>query len=205
MLITITMEGTFMSTRTTVTQAEITAQRMSLHEAYAELRDMMQRREPEIVQDFVLADEHGSTSLSKLFGDHDDLIVVHNMGPACSYCTMWADSFSAQLAYLGGRTSFVLVNGEAPANQQKFAMKRGWTFPMASDADGSFTRAMGFLGEDGRAPGVSAFHRAADGTIERTGFDYFGPYDSYLGAWNFMALLKGGAGSWQPAFELAAQ
>src|SRR4051812_42025789 len=33
-------------------------------------------------------------TLNELFGDKKELIVIHNMGKRCSYCTMWADGFS---------------------------------------------------------------------------------------------------------------
>src|SRR5437660_1814645 len=33
-------------------------------------------------------------SLASLFGEHEDMIVIHNMGVWCAYCTLWADGFN---------------------------------------------------------------------------------------------------------------
>ncbi|HEY4822831.1 MAG TPA: hypothetical protein VIH83_04000 [Candidatus Bathyarchaeia archaeon] len=49
----------------------------------------------EKVREYVLTDsEGGKAALSTLFGKKDDLILVHNMGRSCPYCTMWADGFN---------------------------------------------------------------------------------------------------------------
>jgi len=46
-----------------------------------------------------------SVALSSLFGDHRDIIVVHNMGQSCRYCTMWADRFNGLYPYLANRSA----------------------------------------------------------------------------------------------------
>ena len=46
------------------------------------------------VKDYTLKDREGNEiKLSELFGDKNHLILIHNMGKSCSYCTMWADGF----------------------------------------------------------------------------------------------------------------
>jgi len=37
---------------------------------------------------------NGKTDLSSLFADKKLLLVIHNMGQACRYCTLWADGFN---------------------------------------------------------------------------------------------------------------
>ena len=44
------------------------------------------------VIDYDLVDsENQKIKLSQLFGTKKDLILVHNMGKSCPYCTMWAE------------------------------------------------------------------------------------------------------------------
>jgi predicted dithiol-disulfide oxidoreductase (DUF899 family) len=167
------------------------------------LSEARRRRPPEPVADHTLLSQDGETvTLSALFGDKDDLLVIHNMGQGCSYCTMWADGFVSALPHLQDRAAFVVVPPDEPEVQRAFAASRGWTFPMASGAGGEFIRAMGFdHGESGSHdywPGISAFHRNPDGSIVRTGKDIFGPGDDYCPPWRMFDLLEGGAGDWEP-------
>jgi len=37
---------------------------------------------------------NGKTDLSSLLADKKLLLVIHNMGQACRYCTLWADGFN---------------------------------------------------------------------------------------------------------------
>ncbi len=54
------------------------------------LTEARRRRPQEPVADQTLLGADGvPVSLAALFGDKDDLIVVHNMGRGCAYCTMW--------------------------------------------------------------------------------------------------------------------
>ena len=132
-------------------------------------------------------------SLSSLFGDKDDLIVVHNMGRGCAYCTMWADGFNGVVAHLEDRAAFVVISPDEPEVQAEFAESRGWRFRMASAAGSDFTRDLGFEPEPGSyMPGFSVFHRQPDGTIVRTGRDFFGPGDDYCAPWRMFDLLNGG-------------
>jgi hypothetical protein len=66
---------------------------------------------------------------------------------------------------------------------------------------------MGFdHGENGAHdywPGISAFHREPDGTIVRTGKDFFGPGDDYCPPWRMFDLLHGGSGNWEPKYRYA--
>src|SRR5687767_7660685 len=74
----------------------------------------------------------GTVKLSDLFGDSKELIVVHNMGKSCSYCTLWADGFNGVAGHLNRRAPFVVASPDDPYTQKHFAESRGWTFPMVS-------------------------------------------------------------------------
>ena len=56
--------------------------------------------------------------LSDLFGDHDELIFIHNMGKRCPYCTLWADGFNSLLHHLENRAAFVVASPDDPERRQ---------------------------------------------------------------------------------------
>ncbi|HET6513095.1 MAG TPA: DUF899 family protein [Candidatus Kapabacteria bacterium] len=147
--------------------------------------------------------------LAELFGDKDDLIVIHNMGKGCTYCTLWADEINGIRGHLSDRAALVVINPNPVAVQKEFALSRGWKFRMLSDADMDFTYDMGFaLEKDGKRyaqPGFSTFHRDASGTITRIGYDEFGPGDQYSSVWHFFDLLKDGANEWEPEYSYEIQ
>ncbi len=170
-----------------------------------ELNALKRSRHARDVDDYTFAVPNGSRRLSELFGDHDDLIVIHNMGSTCPYCTMWGDGLNGLGPYIADRAGFVIVSPDAPDRQQEFAASRGWNVRMVSDAERAFTREMGFVttqdGGEYFLPGFSVFHRDESGRIRRVAADYFGPGDVYCGAWHMFDLLDGGAGRWHPKFQ----
>lgn len=182
--------------------AEISRQIRSLQE---QLREARRAQAPESVGDYVLRGPEGELRLSELLAETPDLLVVHNMGRGCPYCTLWADGFVGLADHLGSRAGFVIVSPDSPEEQAAFAESRGWPFRMLSDEDGAFTRDMGYLlDEGGYWPGVSAFRLQEDGGIVRTGNDIFGPGDAYNATWHLFDLLEGGPQRWQPRFSYEA-
>jgi predicted dithiol-disulfide oxidoreductase (DUF899 family) len=157
------------------------------------------RRGPEPVADHEVATSEGPHRLSDLFGAHDDLLLGHNMGRTCAYCTLWADGFVGLLLHLTRRSAVVLLTPDPPEVQRAFAASRGWPFAMAYDPTRAVARALGFATEAGFSlPGVSALRRAADGALVRTGRAEFGPGDDFCAVWPPFDLLEGGAGDWAP-------
>lgn len=154
---------------------------------------------PEEVKNYVFESASGARSLSDLFGEYTELIVVHNMGASCNYCTLWADGFSGYLRHFRDRCAFVLCSPDSVENQSKLKAARDWKFDMVCDATRDFTADMGYYKDkDGYWPGFSAFHKDADGKIWRTGTSFFGPGDDYCMVWPMFAHLKGGAGDFEP-------
>lgn len=168
-------------------------------------RDLQQAQTPEpITTDYRLETANGSVTLSELMGDRDELIVIHNMGKGCSYCTLWADGFNGFRKPLEDRAAFVVVSPDDTTTQAEFAASRGWNFRMASDQDKSFTKDMGYLDDDGNwHPGVSGFARQPDGSIARTGRDYLGPFDTYCSVWHLFGLLP--EQEWHPKMDYDVQ
>ena len=145
------------------------------------------------VDDYELARAVGGTvKLSELFGDKDQLVLVHNMGKSCPYCTMWADGFNALWKHVADKAAFVLVNNDEPADQARVAKARGWAFPMVSARGTSLFQDLGFADAKGEwYPGVSTLVKKK-GRIERYGAEPFGPGDKFNSVFSFFALLPKG-------------
>lgn len=190
-------------TMKTETDNQIDELEYQLQDIKQKLAELRRQRPHEEVRDYRLLDSEGrEASLSSLFGDQSRLILVHNMGRNCSYCTMWADGFTGLLPHLESRAAFVLTSPDQPDAQKQFVQSRGWNFPVYSTAGTSFTADMGFDDEkEGLMPGVSVFTKEADGKIYRVGRAEFGPGDNFCAVWHFFDLLPEGIGGWEPRFS----
>jgi predicted dithiol-disulfide oxidoreductase (DUF899 family) len=187
-------------------QAEYAEAWANLQEAKLKMVDLSRRIGPERVQDYELQGREGSVRLSEMFGDKQDLILIHNMGSECPYCTMWADEFNGVLRHLQDRAGFVVVSPNSVDVQQAVREKRGWTFDMYSAEGTSFIKDMGFESDgvsynSNAMPGVSTFRKNADGTIDRIAKDFFGPGDLYCSVWHLFDLLADGVGDWEAQLE----
>jgi predicted dithiol-disulfide oxidoreductase (DUF899 family) len=149
-----------------------------------------------------LAPSGAPATLLDLFAGRDELILVHNMGRGCRWCTLWADGLSGMYTHLSSRATVVLTTPDEPAAAGAFAASRGWTFPIASFAGTSFAKDMGMASERGVMPGVSALWKDAAGAIWRThGVRHFGPGDEFCPVYPIFDLLKNGPGSWEPRYS----
>jgi len=182
---------------------EITKLEDQISELKTRLAEARRRSGGQAVQDYTFKNSDGSdVKLSQLFGDKSDLLVVHNMGKGCRYCTLWADGFIGFTPHLENRGAFVVMSNDPPEVQREFAKSRGWNFRMASSRGTSFFKDMGYEPEPGKYwPGASAFHKDASGNITRTGHASFGPGDDFCAIWHLFDLLKDGAKKWQPQFS----
>jgi len=161
----------------------------------------LQRQLPgEEFEDHMLTNGSRRVRLSELFGGKDDLLVVHNMGKQCPYCTLWADGFNGVLQHIENRAAFVVVSPDDPAVQREFAQSRGWRFRMLSSQGSEFTRACGYENSGNPMPGVSSFFMQ-DGKVHRASHAPFGPGDEFCGVWHLFDLLKTGTDGWRPRFD----
>ena len=185
-----------MTTNGTVTtiDAEIAGVQTHIKELETQLARLRARRPREQVTDYTLTGRDGEqVKLSSLFGDKEDLILIHNMGSTCGYCTMWADGFSAIYPRVEERAAFALAGPDGVDAQRAQADARGWTFRMVSAKDTSLFKDMGFESDEGQPwPGVSTFHKNPDGKIERYASAPFGPGDKFCSVFSFYDLLPGG-------------
>ena len=187
-------------------QAELAAAWADLEKAQQRLKEVRRQVPSEPVQDYQLHGPDGAISLSDLFGDKSDLILIHNMGTGCPYCTMWADGFNGVIHHLEDRSAFVVVSPDSVETQQEFRRDRGWRFRMYSAEGSTLFKDMGFESEDehygsNAMPGVSVFHKADDGSVVRVASDFLGPGDAYCSVWNLFDLLRDGVGDWEAKFD----
>ncbi len=165
------------------------------------LAELKRKLPPEEVKDYLLRGPDGPVRLSQLFRGKKDLIVVHNMGRSCRYCTLWADGFNGLRHHLADRAGFAVVSPDAVSVQQKFAKSRGWEFPFFSGKGSAFIEDMGYLPRPTEPmPGVSTFRRRG-AKIYRVATAPFGPFDPFSPVWPMFALLQGGVGDWAPKYR----
>jgi predicted dithiol-disulfide oxidoreductase (DUF899 family) len=175
-----------------------------------ELIELLKREQRRPVEDYTFdTHEGGKVKLSELFGNKSELIVIHNMGASCPYCTMWADGFNGLYPHLADRAGFVLINNDDVSAQKTFKNSRGWRFPMVSSKGNKFFADLGFTNEQKDAeygpfaPGISTFKKTPDGKIERVASRNFGPGDDFCSAWHMFDLLPAGANGWEAKFSYA--
>lgn len=149
-------------------------------------------------QDFTFKTIEGEIQLSSCFEDKDDLILIHNMGVCCSWCTMWADGFNGVQEHLRSRAGLLLLSPDTPETLDEFARRRGWKFPVASGRRSGFTNALGFGTDDEPWPGFSTFHKNGKGEIEWVSAECFGDFDLFSPVWHMIGRLKHGVDDWEP-------
>jgi predicted dithiol-disulfide oxidoreductase (DUF899 family) len=185
-------------------RAVLAAYRDQIADLRRKMQEVQAATEPEPVGEYNFATSDGPRRLADLFGAKNDLIVIHNMGASCRYCTLWADGFNGIWQHLADRAAFVVSSPDAPETQRRFAAGRGWRFPMVSHQGTSFAADMGYRSETGGwLPGVSVFRRDGE-RITRVGDTGMRPGDDFCALWHFFDLLPGGAEGWSPRFNYAA-
>jgi predicted dithiol-disulfide oxidoreductase (DUF899 family) len=182
-----------------VANAEIQALETQIYELTNKLNELRQNEPGDEVSNYTFATQDGDTSLSDLFGDRDTLLMIHNMGQGCRYCTLWGDGFNGFLPHLESAMSVVLVSKDAPELQRQFANNRGWRFRLASHGGGAYIKEQTVQEGAGNMPGAVVYERDGD-TIRRKNSCVFGPGDLYCSAWNLLALAGLSETQWTPQF-----
>jgi predicted dithiol-disulfide oxidoreductase (DUF899 family) len=182
-------------------------QRQRITSIRTEMRELQANVQPEAVEDYEFMTPDGKVRLGELFGKHDSLILIHNMGARCRYCTLWADGFNGLVDHLENRAGFVVSSPDAPESQRKFAETRGWRFRMISHADTNFAEEMGYKtaatadnNDSPWQPGVSVFKKGRGGII-RVSDASLGPGDDFCTAWHLFDLLPEGPNDWGPMYR----
>jgi predicted dithiol-disulfide oxidoreductase (DUF899 family) len=171
---------------------------METRKKISELRTKLPEEE---IQNYTLKTlDNQDQNLIDLFGDHEEMLLIHNMGPSCPYCTLWADGFRTMNAYFKTRCAFVLETNIEPSKLKAFKEERGWDFDVVSSIDTTLKTDLGFKTEKMNLPGVSSLFKK-EGKVYRHATAPFGPGDDFCHTWHFFDLLKNGTNNWQPVFN----
>jgi len=182
---------------------KLTAFRQQIADIRQQMRKVQADIEPQEVANYEFRVPDGIVTLTELFGDHEDLMVVHNMGVSCPGCTLWADGYNGIHQHVTSRAAFVVSSPDAPEVQQKFAASRGWVFPMVSHMGNSFAEDMGYRTATRLLPGMSVFKLKAN-KILRVSDVTWSPGDDFCTIWHMFDLLPEGPAGWMPKLRYSA-
>ncbi len=182
-------------------QKEITSLHEEIQAMQKTLIELKKMRNGEEVQNYTFKDVNGkNVQFFDLFADKDELLIIHNMGKSCVYCTLWADGFRGFAEHLSNRVNWALVSPDEHSTMAEFASSRNWNYPVLSSNGNSFKKDMGFENEEGAVyPGYSTFEKR-DGKVYHTAFDWFGPGDLYAPIWHMLDMLPKGQNKWAPKY-----
>ena len=171
-----------------------------IHTLMERLAKLQQSNRGNEVINYSFSTIEGEINLLDLFGEKDKLLLIHNMGQGCRYCTLWADGFNGFLPHLESTISVVLVSKDAPQLQRKFAHSRGWRFRLASHGGGEYIQEQSVMKEPNNMPGAVVYERDGD-KIYRKNDCVFGPGDIYCSMWSLLGLAGLNETSWTPQFS----
>lgn len=168
-------------------KTEIQKMENEIYSLTSKLAKLRKENPPEQVKNYILQTLEGDTSLLSLFGKNDKLVVIHNMGQSCTYCTAWADGINAFLPHLESVSSVVLMSKDSPEIQRAFAGSRGWRFRMASHGGGSYIQEQSVITDKNNEPGIVVYERQGE-RIFRKNSSVFGPGDQFCSLWALLSL-----------------
>ena len=161
----------------------------------------LRRKEADVeVPNYAFKTTGGTVSLSELFAGRDRLLMIHNMGQACRYCTLWADGINGVIAHLEDAMAVVLVSKDLPDIQRTMALNRGWRFRMVSHGGGDYMMEQCASGEMKNFPGAAVYEKRHDKIVRRAR-TAFGPGDLYSPVWHFLALAGLEESDWTPQYH----
>ncbi len=179
---------------------EISELESRIFELMTKLNKLRKSSAGEEVRNYSFATINGETRLLDMFGEKKQLLVIHNMGQGCRYCTLWADGFNGFLKHLESVMSVVLVSKDPPELQRQFANSREWRFRLASHGGGEYMSDQ--IDADGAVnmPGAVVYER--DGKkIMRKNSCLFGPGDIYCSMWSLLGLAGLSEADWTPQYN----
>ena len=179
---------------------EIQALEKQIYELTTKLNELRKDNSGDDVENYTFATMDGEVSLLNMFGDRDRLLLIHNMGQGCRYCTLWADGFNGFLPHLESAMSVYLVSKDSPELQRTFANSRGWRFRLASHGGGDYIQGQTVMDGQGNMPGAVVYERNGD-RITRKNSAVFGPGDQYCSLWNLLGMAGLGEADWTPQYK----
>ena len=179
---------------------EIAAIEKQIFELKRTLTELRRNNQADEVPDYTFETLNGPVTLHELFGSHERLLVIHNMGQGCRYCTLWADGFNGFVPHLESVMSLALVSKDDPETQRRFANSRGWRFNLASHGGGDYIREQTVMEGQDNMPGAVLYERRGQRILRRNSC-IFGPGDIYCSMWSLLGLAGLDAETWTPQFR----
>jgi len=179
---------------------EIAKIEKQLYDLTTKLNELRKTNSGDEVRNYTFATSDGEVTLLDMFGDRDRLLVIHNMGQGCRYCTLWADGFNGFLPHLESAMSVVLVSKDPPEVQRTFANSRNWRFRLASHGGGDYIQEQTVMDGEHNTPGAVVYEREGS-RIRRKNAAVFGPGDLYCSIWNLLGMAGLGDGDWTPQYR----
>ncbi len=182
------------------TNDEIKKIQKEITELNQKLFALRKNNPPVEIKNYFFQSQTGKVSLLDLFADKDQLIVIHNMGQGCRYCTLWADGFNAFVPHLESTYAVALVSKDDPETQRLFANSRKWQFRMYSHGGGDYIREQSVEPGGDNVPGIATYERKGD-KIFKKNISNFGPGDQFCSLWHIISLLGASFADWTPQFN----
>ncbi len=183
-----------------MSQQEIIALEKEINGLTERLNKLKTQAQGVEVKNYKFTGPHGEISLKDLFGNKDKLLVIHNMGQGCRYCTLWGDGLNPFIQHIESVASLVMVSKDEPETQRTFANSRGWRFPMYSHKNSDYLKEQNTFKDQANAPGLVCYE-LKNGKIFKTNSSYFGPNDLFCSVWNVLALAGYTEDNWAPQYH----
>ncbi len=180
--------------------SEIADTEKKILELVAKLNELQQANPGNEVGNYEFDTLEGKRTLLEFFGDRSTLLVIHNMGQGCRYCTLWADGFNGFIPHLESAMSIVLVSKDSPMKQRQFANSRDWRFRLGSHNGGDYIKEQTVMEGMDNMPGAVVYERKGEKIIRKNSC-VFGPGDLYCSMWGLLGLAGLGAESWTPQYN----
>ena len=180
--------------------AEITRLESQIFELTKQLAELRVQNPGSEVRNYTFDTLNGSISLLELFGGQDTLLVIHNMGQGCRYCTLWGDGLNGFVPHIESSMALVLVSKDEPKIQRRFANSRGWQFQLASHGGGDYIREQTVMDGMDNMPGAVVYERRGE-KILRKNACVFGPGDLYCSIWPLLGMAGMTTADWTPQFK----
>lgn len=171
-----------------------------LYELTAKVAKLRRDSKPIPVKNYSFKTAEGEVSLLSLFGAHDTLFLIHNMGQGCRYCTLWADGLNGFVTHLESQFAFALVSKDSPETQRALANARHWRFKMASHGGGNYIQEQSVQAGENNSPGMVCYVRKGNEIFKKNSVA-FGPGDEFCSQWNILSLAGISNEEWTPQFS----
>ena len=179
---------------------EIAQLEQQIGEMTAKLHQLHKEIPGSEVKNYTFDTIDGNVTLKDLFAGKDKLLMIHNMGQACRYCTLWADGINPFIPHLETAMSVVLASKDRPQVQRTFANARNWRMRMVSHGGGEYMHEQVAMQGTTNMPGAVVYERSGD-SIMRKAATAFGPGDLYCSQWQFLGLAGVNVEDWTPQYS----